>query len=181
MVDSDLLLKIPLSVIIIAVIYFIIFWNFPERYLLRRVLTPLTKYIWWAGLNNTWSLFAPDPLSQNLMVGFELEYADGKVRPWRTREFEIQDLDQNIPGIRYVRAHRQLVSIFSKVFSKSICRYILRQLSKNDSSDELPVKIHINRYQEPESESAREIIPWVSVRVFTYLVDADMEQISEEK
>lgn len=159
--------------------YFLFFWNFPERFYPRRILKPFTKYIRWAGLDNTWSLFAPNPLSENLMVGFELEYSNGVIKPWRAKEFNVVDLEQEIPTIRHVRAHRQLVAIFNKVFSKSVCRYIIRQLSKEELSKQLPIKVHILRFYEPANEATKEITPWLSMRVFTYDVDRNEEEIHQ--
>ena len=179
MFDDQSMVKIIVSLIIVLTCYFLFFWNFPERFLPRRILKPFTRLIRWAGLDNTWSLFAPNPLSQNLMVGFELEFADGKLQPWTAREFELIDLNQKIPSIRYVRAHRQLVSIFNKTFSRAICRYILRQIRKTEPDTPLPVKIHINRYQEPDNEAVKDLLPWVSYRVYTYDIAANSEEIPE--
>lgn len=174
MFNDQTTLKIIVSLLIIALSYFLFFWNFPESFPPRKILKPLTRLIRWAGLDNTWSLFAPNPLSQNLMVGFELEYNDGQVKPWTAREFEVVGLNQKIPSIRYVRAHRQLVSIFNKTFSKALCRFILRQLISESPGSPLPAKIHINRYQEPENDLVRDVLPWVSYRVYTYNVPDEL-------
>ena len=175
MTDDDLILKLILSVIIIAFIYFILFWNFPERFILRKPLARFTRYIWWAGLNNTWSLFAPDPLSTNLMVGFELEYADGRTEAWKSDKFKLVGMHQSITSIRHFRAHRQLVAIMNKTFSKAVCRYIHREIQKETHRAEFPALIHIIRYEEPKNESIKEVLPWISNRVFSYDVGLDLE------
>jgi hypothetical protein len=109
------------------------------------------------------------------MVGFELEYANGKRLPWLAKEFSMIDADQHVQNIRFYRAHRQLVAIFNKVFSKSLCRFILRDLAAKSAEEPLPIRIHIIRYYEPETDDIKEILPWLSHRVYTYDVNANSE------
>ena len=109
------------------------------------------------------------------MVGFELEYPNGTIRPWLANEFAIVDTNQHVPNIRYFRAHRQLVAIFNKVFSKAVCRYILRDLTAKSPTETLPSKVHIIRYYEPDTEAIKDILPWLSHRVYSYDVQTETE------
>ena len=154
---------------IILMIILLLFWCLPEGYLFRQILhIRFGKYIYWAGLDNYWALFAPNPISRNFLISFELEFEDGKVKPWKLDEFTIKNGYQYTTHFRYVKMHNQLLSQTDPVPKEAICRYVYREFLKTQEIHAPLSKIHIIRFYEPTLKKSPFQLPWLSQRTFTY-------------
>ncbi len=165
--------KLLASAFLIAMFVLLQFWCLPESYFFREQLhRHLGKYICWAGLDNYWSLFAPQPVSKNFLLGFELEFADGTVRPWILPEYSLQEGYQLARSIRFVKWHNQLLSQKDPVPRRAICKFILRTFEKENVGQPLPVRVHILRFYEPAALGTPALLPWLSKKAFTYKVES---------
>lgn len=161
--------KIGASIFIALMGILLLFWCLPEGYFFREVLHKnVGKYICWAGLDNYWALFAPQPVSKNFLIGFEIEFADGTLTAWKLPEYTLRNDYQWTPHFRFIKMHNQLLSQKETIPKTAMCKYILREFQKTNSTLKIPVKVHIISYYEPATAPSFSLFPWLSRRVFTY-------------
>lgn len=162
--------KVLSSLFIISMSMLLLFWCLPEGYVFRELLhRTLGNYICWAGLDNYWALFSPQPVSKNFLLSFEIELENGKIIPWKLPEYEIFDGYQQTSHFRFIKMHNQLLSQKDPIPKEAICKYIYQTFREQDGNGNIPTHIHIIRYYEPVASMLE--IPWLSQRVFTYQVD----------
>jgi hypothetical protein len=168
----ELFQKILASIFLVLMSSLLLFWSFPEGYFLRNTLhLTFGKYIYWAGLDTYWALFAPHPVSKNFLIGFELEFADGTLRPWKLPEYRLNEQEyQDTSHFRYVKMHNQLLSQQDPVPKEAICRYIMRKVQKEGPTESRLSRIHIIRFYEPANSIAALQLSWLSQRAFTFEV-----------
>lgn len=167
----EMLQKISASFFIVLMTILLLFWCLPEGYFFRNILHEYgSKFICWAGLDNYWSLFAPQPVSKNFLIGFEIEFQDGTIQAWKLPEYTLKNDYQWAPHFRFIKMHNQLLSQKDIIPKEAICNYILREFQKTNELAKIPVKIHILRFYEPAGEMQRALFPWLSQRIFTHPV-----------
>lgn len=165
----EILQKIGASIFIVLMSILLLFWCLPEGYFFRQILhNYFSKYICWAGLDNYWALFAPQPVSKNFLIGFEIEFKDGTIQPWKLHEYTLKNDYQWAPHFRFIKMHNQLLSQKDDVPKEAVCNFILREYHKTNLSSKTPLKVHIIRFYEPQKPQQRAMFPWLSQRVFTY-------------
>jgi len=168
MVINEIILKIAASLFIIFMCLFLFVWCLPEPFNLENYKVKYGKFIYWAGLDNYWSLFAPQPLSKNYLIGFELEFADGTIQSWQLPEYTLKDNYQTAPHFRFIKMHNQLLAQKDPIPQEAICRYVLNDFISHNATAMQPIKIHLIRFYESEQMITLMQIPWLSQRVFTY-------------
>lgn len=81
--ESSVLGRVLLSIVILAVLTGVVVWNLPESDLAQRSQYRLKPLVNAAGLDQTWAVFAPDPPRQEYELEARVAYADGTERTWR--------------------------------------------------------------------------------------------------
>lgn len=167
----EILQKIGASIFIVLMSILLLFWCLPEGYFFRELLHKhFGKAICWAGLDNYWALFAPQPVSKNFLIGFEIEFRDGTIQAWKLPEYTLKNDYQWAPHFRFIKMHNQLLSQKDTIPKEAICKYILKEFQKTNVTVKSPIKIHILRFYEPADERQRSLFPWLSQRVFTHTI-----------
>ncbi|MEO0897005.1 MAG: hypothetical protein AAFY71_11435 [Bacteroidota bacterium] len=146
---------------------------FPKEKLLNSPLKPYILLMKWSGLTHNWSMFAPNPMSINRLASFELEYEDGRLKPWKLDAFQLKDGYQYVSLTRYFRMHNELLKKDNSLLHESLAHYVLSAYKKENPQKPLPVNIHLLRFHEPENLDIRADFPWMSHRIFTYAVPQD--------
>jgi hypothetical protein len=72
-----------ITVFLVVTVVALVFWNMPDSRLRYRVLKVLQPYVFATGLDQNWSVFAPDPRRQVLDLNARIEYADGSAEIWK--------------------------------------------------------------------------------------------------
>ncbi len=81
--ESSVLGRVLLSILILLVLACVVVWNLPESELARRGQYRLKPVVNAVGLDQTWAVFAPDPPRQELELEARIAYTDGTERTWR--------------------------------------------------------------------------------------------------
>lgn len=164
------IVKLFASIFIVFITVITIFWCLPPDYLLRKIThTLFARAVIWCGLDNFWSLFAPQPVSKNFLIGFEIECADGTCIPWKLPEFKMKNDFQHIEKTRIIKWHNMLLSQKDAEPKEAVCRYILQEFLNQNDTGKKPSLIHIIRYYQPEQFFIDDI-NWLSRRAYTYTV-----------
>ncbi|WP_185976272.1 hypothetical protein [Mycolicibacterium sp. 018/SC-01/001] len=71
-----------ISVLVSVVVLIGIVWNLPASHLRERLVEPLQPIAESTGLQQKWSMYAPDPISVVETLEVRVEMAEGGVRTW---------------------------------------------------------------------------------------------------
>lgn len=142
----------------------------PKDILLQSPIRPYILWLKWTGLTHNWSMFAPKPLSVNRLLSFELEFADGQLKPWRLPQFQLKNGYQQVSQARYFRMHNEILKKRNKQLQGSMCNFVLKAYRQKNPTSPLPVRIHLLRFHQPEDASIRADFPWFSNRIFSFHV-----------
>lgn len=74
------------SVLLIIVLAAVVVWNLPDSGLRRSIIPVVTPLMRATGLNQSWTVFAPDPPRLSLEVVARIDYSDGTSAQWRPPE-----------------------------------------------------------------------------------------------
>jgi hypothetical protein len=72
-----------ISAFLLVTLASIVFANLPQSKLRRDVLRADEYYLNAAGVDQTWSLFAPEPRRQSVALRARVQYANGSTHTWR--------------------------------------------------------------------------------------------------
>lgn len=75
--------RVLVSVAIVAVLGGVLTWNLPQSELARRTQPVFQRFMFATGLDQNWSVFAPDPPQVAARFEARIQYADGTERIWR--------------------------------------------------------------------------------------------------
>jgi hypothetical protein len=75
--------RLLISALVVVTLVSIIFSNLPGSKLTRNVLRVDGSYLNVTGLDQRWTLFAPDPRRRSIAVEGRVQYADGSTDIWR--------------------------------------------------------------------------------------------------
>jgi hypothetical protein len=67
---------VGISLFCICIIYFLWGWNLPDGRFSRHLLKKITKPVIWLGLNHSWSMFAPRPITTDEVIRFIITFED---------------------------------------------------------------------------------------------------------
>lgn len=74
--------RVLISIGILAVLGGILTWNLPPSELARRTQPVFQRFMFGAGLDQNWSVFAPDPPQAEVDLQARIVYDDGTERIW---------------------------------------------------------------------------------------------------
>ncbi len=74
--------KVVLSIAILVVLGGVLTWNLPPSELARTTQPAFQRFMYASGLDQTWSVFAPDPPQSELNLQARIVYDDGTERTW---------------------------------------------------------------------------------------------------
>jgi len=80
--ESSCVGRVLLSIGILVVLGGILTWNLPTSELSRKTQPAFQRFMLASGLDQTWSLFAPDPPTTELNLRARILYDDGAERTW---------------------------------------------------------------------------------------------------
>lgn len=169
--NSDFLIKAGITIFFVLATIFFLLWRLSGSKFGGSFLRMTKRFIVWIGLDNHWSMFAPDPMSQNLRIAFELEFKDGNVEPWFVKEFDVKGDEQLITNIRYFKWYRRLLADKNEVAKKSMCEFLLQQWREKNPDKDPPVVVRIIEVFRPESAAARALFDWMSSPAYSMEVE----------
>jgi hypothetical protein len=137
----------------------------PPLSLCRSIVRP---YFLWAGLFQSWDMFAPVPKGANTYLEAELHYRDGSRRTWKYPRMEEMGIREKLFKERYRKFADNLERSELDDLLPDAARYIARL----NSSSRNPVKtvILIQRYSliVPRPDGTYVPEPWQSHILFGY-------------
>jgi hypothetical protein len=137
----------------------------PPLSLLRSIVRP---YFLWAGLFQSWDMFAPVPKGANTYLEAELHYRDGSRRTWKYPRMEEMSLKEKLFKERY----RKFADNLQRTELDDLLPDAARYIARSNSSYGNPVKtvILIQRYSliVPPSDGTYVPEPWQSHILFGY-------------
>lgn len=74
--------KVVLSIAILVVLGGVLTWNLPPSELARTTQPVFQRFMYAAGLDQTWAVFAPDPPQSEVNLQARILYDDGMERTW---------------------------------------------------------------------------------------------------
>jgi hypothetical protein len=122
-------------------------WGLPGNQFTRTVAAPAQRYVIFAGLWHTWSMFAPSPYKLNYDMRARVEFKDGSTREWIWPRMEELSLWERIPKERF-RKWRELM--FNESYAgtwHNSARFVARQVQSLPSNP--PVKVTLTRWWRP--------------------------------
>lgn len=81
--ESSIVGRVLISTLIVVIVGGVGAWNLPESQLSQRAQLRVRPFINATGLDQTWSVFAPDPPRKELELEARIVYDDGTERTWR--------------------------------------------------------------------------------------------------
>jgi hypothetical protein len=80
--ETSFLGEVVISVAVTAIVLIAVVWNLPDAEIRRSAIPTLTPLAASTGLEQVWSMYAPDPISRTEIVEVHVTMADGSDRPW---------------------------------------------------------------------------------------------------
>jgi len=80
--ESSRVGRVVISVGIVVILAGVLSWNLPPSELARRTQPPLQRVMFGTGLDQNWSVFAPDPPRAEVNFRARIAYDDGTERMW---------------------------------------------------------------------------------------------------
>ncbi len=161
--------RIAISVFVCFHVIVIACWSIPLNTLIFKAVNDKTApYTVWAGLFQTWGLFAPDPLNINLRINAEITYRDGRTTIWQF------PLPQDFGYIRRSFESRMEATSHAvrddknSVLWPDAARYVARL---NNHADNPPITVKLVSNWSPLSPpGSNQPQPWNQHLFFTYSV-----------
>jgi hypothetical protein len=75
--------RVALSLFVAFTVVSLAFWNMPNGHLKSGAVKVVRPFVIWSGLDQTWSVFAPDPRRDVIDFEAQIAYANGKREVWR--------------------------------------------------------------------------------------------------
>lgn len=75
--------RVLLSAVIVCFLAAIVLWNLPESEMKRRLVPFFMPAVFSIGLDQSWSVFAPEPQLDTFEVTAKIEYADQSTTTWK--------------------------------------------------------------------------------------------------
>lgn len=126
-----------ISVFIAFHLMLILTASFPDRSELGRlILRTFGDYFDFVGLEQPWSMFAPNPMSLNSYVEAEIYFTDGSKEKWSLpRPTQMNGADKVIGGDRYRKFTQEyLMPEKNEEIWFDVARYVTRHVNKIEAS-----------------------------------------------
>lgn len=138
-----LMSRLVLSVLIVLHISATMLWLLPKSSLRNHVRPATDNYIHYLGLWQSWSMFAPDPLSLNMYLSATVTYRDGTQRGWSFPRMPELDLAGRYQQERY-RKFQEYARLEGYAFMwPGMARYIAQ--TTDDQAGNPPVRVQLQR------------------------------------
>ncbi|MEL7498761.1 MAG: hypothetical protein AAFN77_14225 [Planctomycetota bacterium] len=128
-------MQILINCFIVCFLFLVIAWNSPAGSILKRMIQPFSPFILWAGLWQSWSMFAPEPILVNRRLYIELTFADGSVKQEELYRIHEADVITAFLNVRDRRYQFELANKNESIHRPAICRYF------SDRYDEAELKL----------------------------------------
>jgi hypothetical protein len=109
-----------------------VFSALPDRSVLGdRILDSVARYQIFFGLEQSWSMFAPNPANMNSWVDAEIEFTDGSKEKWTfPRPSQISETERILGGERYRKyAQENLVPMERSEVWFDLSRFVARDVA----------------------------------------------------
>lgn len=80
--ETSFLGEVVISVAVTAIVLIAVVWNLPDSEIRRSAMPTLTPLAATAGLEQIWSMYAPDPIRRTEILEVHVTMADGSDRVW---------------------------------------------------------------------------------------------------
>jgi hypothetical protein len=123
-----LLLEVATNTLIVAMLFWFIFWdcektNPVRRYLIPRIYRPFA----WLGLNVEWTMFTPDPPRQDIWPMVVFTMSDGSKNHWVPRPYLNLSVLEKIKYKKILKYYFQVTSASAdNQIKRDFVEYILR-------------------------------------------------------
>lgn len=145
----------------------LLFWSLPPSSFLSRVThRSVGKFVCFICLDQYWSLFAPNPVSKNFLIGFEIEFEDGTVKSFELPEYTLVNGYQRAQNAHFVKLHNQYLSQPESVPKEAICSYVLQEFHKNYTGNKRVKTVHLFKSFEAERGNILGI-DWLRNKVYS--------------
>lgn len=80
--ESSVIGRVLISAVILVILGAVLTWNLPASELATKTRPPFQRVTYAAGLDQNWSVFAPDPPQSEVILRARVVYDDGTERMW---------------------------------------------------------------------------------------------------
>lgn len=137
--------KPVLSIVILAHIIGLSLYCLPSSFARDAILSPLLPYIRFSGLEQSWTVFAPNPPEYSTFLSADIEFADGTTTEWEFPRVEKLGILEKMSAERYRKwANDNISDGEHAVAWPDAIRYIARA---NNNPKNPPVFITLVRHQ----------------------------------
>ncbi|AXV83790.1 hypothetical protein [Ralstonia solanacearum] len=131
MIDHALstLSSIFANAMIVAMLFWIFFWDAERTNPVRRYLVPkISRPFIWLGLNAEWTMFTPDPPKRDVWPMAVMTQVDGSTRYWEPRRYEALSILEKL-------RHKKTLKLYFRVtgaqadnhLKRDFVEYLLRR------------------------------------------------------
>lgn len=124
--------------------------GFPNRSVVGDyILQSLARYQIFFGLDQTWSMFAPNPASVNSYLTADIFFKDGSQETWTfPRASQIKGIERFTAGERYRKYQQEnLLPMEKAELWFDLCRYIVREVAKIEKNGRHRELDHLQLYR----------------------------------
>lgn len=130
-----------LNVVILFHVFGVVAWSMPGSALRTKLIEPYRAYFGAVGLWQSWSMFAPKPLSVNGDVKAEVKFADGSKKIWiAPRLQEMRGFD-HLSKERYRKWREKIKWDKYSIIWDDSARWIARSMHTNKANPPVEVKL----------------------------------------
>jgi hypothetical protein len=154
---------IAINVFILFHLMVIICWSVPLNRPVMSVCRNLVRpYVLWAGLFQSWDMFAPVPKRANTYIEATLVYKDGSTKTWTFPRMEQIGLWERIPKERYRKFAENLQADELDELLPDAARHIARLNSTPANPVKTVILIQNASFIVPRTDGAYLAEPWHS-------------------
>jgi len=164
---------IGISLFCICMIFFLWGWNLPDGRFSRHLLKKITKPVIWLGLNHSWSMFAPRPITTDELIRFKITLEDQSSVEMPVDYFPSPGM-QNFSGdVRHLKLMHALVAPKESIIQRCYAEYLIYayEAARGTADTRRVEKIEylLTRSPRPPWKQAEETpTPAEEVAVFTF-------------
>jgi hypothetical protein len=154
---------IAINVFILFHLMVIICWSVPiDTPLMTACRNLVRPYVLWAGLFQSWDMFAPVPKRANTYIEATLVYRDGSTKTWTFPRMEQMRMWQRIPKERYRKFAENLQADELDELLPDAARHIARLHSTPENPVKTVILIQNASFIVPRADGAYVPGPWQS-------------------
>lgn len=167
---------IGISLFCICMIFFLWGWNLPDGRFSRHLLKKLTRPVIWLGLNHSWSMFAPRPITTDELIRFKITFEDQSSVEMPVDYFPSLGVQTYSGDVRHLKLMHALVAPKESLIQRCYAEYLINtyEVTRPTSDARRVEKIEylLTRSPRPSWKQAGETAsPAQEVVVFTFSKD----------